>query len=133
MEVGEKNGWRRDVGQASSLSVTTTRHCAIGFCHRGFGSDCQSDLHGDNSSFNARSLAGSPETYFTSSARVGRLNPVTMQVASLIDPEPRVREGMRAWWQKRNQARLARAIEARWTKEQILEAYVNLLHLSRGT
>lgn len=53
---------------------------------------------------------------------------ISMQVASLIQARPRVRVGMQAWWQKRNQARLARALESRWTKRQILEAYLNLLY-----
>jgi penicillin-binding protein 1C len=74
-----------------------------------------------------RSVAGAFRDRFLRGRHRGA-STITMQVASLIDPEPRVREGARAWWQKRNQARLARAIEARWTKEQILEAYLNLLH-----
>lgn len=53
---------------------------------------------------------------------------ITMQLASLLRASPRTREGARAWWQKRNQIRLARALESSWTKEQILEAYLNLLH-----
>jgi penicillin-binding protein 1C len=53
---------------------------------------------------------------------------ITMQVASLLRSAPRAHEGLRAWMQKRNQVRLALALESRWTKEQILETYVNLLH-----
>lgn len=52
---------------------------------------------------------------------------ITMQVASLLRDSPRAREGLRAWAHKRNQIRLAWALEASWTKEQILEAYLNLL------
>jgi len=53
---------------------------------------------------------------------------ITMQVASLLRATPRANKGVRAWWQKREQIRMARALEGSWTKEQILEAYVNLLH-----
>lgn len=53
---------------------------------------------------------------------------ITMQVASLLRASPRAHDGVRAWLQKREQIRLARALEQRWTKQQILEAYVNLLH-----
>jgi penicillin-binding protein 1C len=74
-----------------------------------------------------RSVAGAVrDRYFR--ARPRGASTITMQVASLIQPRPRVREGAKAWWQKLGQARLAQALEARWTKEQILEAYLNLLH-----
>lgn len=53
---------------------------------------------------------------------------ITMQLASLLRTSPRSREGFSAWSQKRDQIRLARALEASWSKEQILEAYLNLLH-----
>lgn len=53
---------------------------------------------------------------------------ITMQLASLLRGSPRAREGLQAWTHKRNQIRLARALESSWTKEQILEAYLNLLH-----
>ncbi|MBM0104770.1 penicillin-binding protein 1C [Steroidobacter sp. S1-65] len=52
---------------------------------------------------------------------------ITMQVASLLRDTPRLRSGLQAWTHKRNQIRMARALEASWTKEQILEAYLNLL------
>lgn len=52
---------------------------------------------------------------------------ITMQLASLLRDSPRARGGLRAWAHKRNQIRLARALEASWSKEQILEAYLNLL------
>jgi penicillin-binding protein 1C len=51
---------------------------------------------------------------------------ITMQLAGLIDPALG-RAGARGWRQKIAQARTARAIEARWTKAQILEAWLNLL------
>ncbi len=50
---------------------------------------------------------------------------ITMQVAQLV-PQTRAADGP-AWWRKLRQMRAARAIEARWTKAQILEAYLNLL------
>jgi penicillin-binding protein 1C len=53
---------------------------------------------------------------------------ITMQVASLLRASPRAHRGARAWWQKREQIRLALALERSWTKQQILEVYVNLLH-----
>jgi penicillin-binding protein 1C len=53
---------------------------------------------------------------------------ITMQVASLLQSHVQAREGARGWRHKRNQIRLARALETRWSKQQILEAYLNLLH-----
>jgi penicillin-binding protein 1C len=50
---------------------------------------------------------------------------ITMQVAQLV-PQTRS-SGNPAWWRKICQMRAARGIEARWTKPQILEAYLNLL------
>lgn len=52
---------------------------------------------------------------------------ITMQLAGLLDPELKRGEGGRTWLQKISQARAALAIEKRWTKAQILEAYVNLV------
>lgn len=53
---------------------------------------------------------------------------ITMQVAALIDPALG-RAGQRSTVQKLAQMRAARAIEARWSKAQILEAWLNLLPL----
>ncbi len=53
---------------------------------------------------------------------------ITMQLAALIDPGI-ARAGRRGWLAKLQQARAARALEARWTKRQILEAWLNLLPL----
>jgi penicillin-binding protein 1C len=74
-----------------------------------------------------RSVAGAFRDRFLSGRNRGA-STITMQVASLIQTQPRVRSGVQAWLQKRNQARLARAIESRWTKQEILEAYLNLVH-----
>ena len=54
---------------------------------------------------------------------------LSMQLAGLLDPELALgRDGMprRSLGQKWDQALAAQALEARWTKEQILEAYLNL-------
>ena len=51
---------------------------------------------------------------------------ITMQLAAMLDPQPHER-GRRGWAAKLAQVRTAYAIEARWSKPQILEAYLNLL------
>ena len=51
---------------------------------------------------------------------------ITMQLAGLLDPALG-RSGARSPLQKLRQARAAWAIEARWSKPQILEAWLNLL------
>ena len=50
---------------------------------------------------------------------------ITMQLAAYLAPQL-ARPGSRGWWQKARQIRAAMAIERRWTKDQILEAYLNL-------
>jgi len=52
---------------------------------------------------------------------------ITMQLAGLLDPALRRRREPRGLAQKWRQMRLAWALESRWSKEQILEAYVNLV------
>ena len=74
-----------------------------------------------------RSVGGAlRDRYFRGRARGA--STITMQVASLLQSQPRSRTGIAAWRQKRDQVRLALALEARWTKDEILEAYLNLLH-----
>lgn len=51
---------------------------------------------------------------------------ITMQLAAFLDPALK-RQGPRSIRQKLWQMRAARAIEDHWTKDQILEAYLNLL------
>lgn len=51
---------------------------------------------------------------------------ISMQVAALLDPALGT-AGNRSWRQKLMQARAALALERRWTKPQILEAWLNLL------
>lgn len=52
---------------------------------------------------------------------------ITMQVAALVEPAVRAGSSDGAWFRKAAQIRMARAIEKQWTKEEILEAYLNLL------
>lgn len=69
------------------------------------------------------------------SAAVGRLtgkpargaSTVSMQLATMLDPGLRRRGGPRSPIQKWRQMRLAWALESRWTKAEILEAYLNLV------
>jgi penicillin-binding protein 1C len=66
--------------------------------------------------------------------RVGRGGPsrlrgastITMQLAGLLDPGLAARAAGRSWSQKWDQALAARELEAGWSKQQILEAYLNL-------
>jgi penicillin-binding protein 1C len=73
-----------------------------------------------------RSVIGAMRDRYLRGERRGA-STITMQVASLLRGSPRSREGVQAWSQKRNQIRLARALESSWSKDQILEAYLNLL------
>ncbi|MCC2981001.1 penicillin-binding protein 1C [Sphingomonas sp. IC4-52] len=50
---------------------------------------------------------------------------ITMQLAGFLDPEL-APPGARSWRDKLRQMRAARRLESRWTKQQILEAYLNL-------
>ncbi len=52
---------------------------------------------------------------------------ITMQVAALLDPRVRAGSSGGAWRRKIAQIRLARTLESHWSKQQILEAYLNLL------
>ncbi len=53
---------------------------------------------------------------------------ITMQTVSLIDDDGRAtRRGRRGFWSKVRQGRLAWDLEKSWSKEQILEAYLNLV------
>lgn len=53
---------------------------------------------------------------------------LSMQLAGLLDPGLRP-QGRRSWRQKWQQIRAAHALEARWNKDEILEAYLNLVPL----
>ncbi|MCC2973856.1 penicillin-binding protein 1C [Massilia sp. IC2-476] len=52
---------------------------------------------------------------------------ITMQLAGLLDAELRAAKDGRSWTQKFDQVLAAREIEAGWSKQQILEAYLNLV------
>jgi penicillin-binding protein 1C len=52
---------------------------------------------------------------------------ITMQVASLLREELRPRKGQRSIGQKWGQVKAARKLERSWTKDQILEGYLNLV------
>ena len=52
---------------------------------------------------------------------------ITMQLAGLLDAQLRATRDGRSWLQKFDQALAAREIEAGWSKQQILEAYLNLV------
>jgi len=50
---------------------------------------------------------------------------LSMQVAAFLAPDLAA-PGSRGWWEKARQMRAAWALEDRWTKDEILEAYLNL-------
>jgi len=52
---------------------------------------------------------------------------ISMQLATLLDEQRRSRRAPRGASRKLRQARLALGLEARWSKREILEAYLNLL------
>lgn len=52
---------------------------------------------------------------------------LSMQLASLLDSDLRPRTGRRGWQEKLKQVEEARTLEAEWSKEEILEAYLNLI------
>jgi len=61
-----------------------------------------------------------------SQARLRGASTITMQLAGLLDPALASRAAGRSWRQKWDQALAARELEAGWSKQQILEAYLNL-------
>ena len=54
---------------------------------------------------------------------------ITMQLAALLDADTHGHAGRRGWGQKLGQARAAQALEKHWRKDEILEAYLNLVPL----
>jgi len=52
---------------------------------------------------------------------------ITMQLAGLLDPALHAGAGGRTLGQKWDQVQAARALDAAWTKPQVLEAYLNLV------
>jgi penicillin-binding protein 1C len=60
--------------------------------------------------------------------RVRGASTITMQLAALLDPRLRASAGRRGWQDKLAQIGAALALERHWSKQQILEAYLNLAH-----
>ncbi|HYX36025.1 MAG TPA: penicillin-binding protein 1C [Oligoflexus sp.] len=52
---------------------------------------------------------------------------LTMQLAAQLNPALKAKGKFRRPWQKMQQMRAARLLEQEWTKEEILEAYLNLV------
>jgi penicillin-binding protein 1C len=52
---------------------------------------------------------------------------ITMQLAALLDPALQSSALGRSWGQKWDQVKAARALDAEWSKQQIMEAYLNLV------
>lgn len=69
--------------------------------------------------------AGFFQTVFSGYRRGGSTIP--MQLGALLDPELRARRGGRTVSQKVAQIRRGKALHGAWTKDQILEAYLNLV------
>jgi penicillin-binding protein 1C len=74
---------------------------------------------------NWTSLAGAAAGLFRSGTRGA--STITMQLAAQLDPGLQPLNLRRTPWQKWRQIRAARALEQGWSKEQILEAYLNLV------
>jgi penicillin-binding protein 1C len=71
------------------------------------------------------SLAGAFASLFRSGSRGA--STISMQVAAQLDEELLPARHRRTFWQKWQQIRGGRALERSWSKDQILEAYVNLV------
>ena len=52
---------------------------------------------------------------------------ITMQLAALLDPALQPAAKGRSWGQKWDQVKAARELDAQWTKQQIMEAYLNMV------
>jgi penicillin-binding protein 1C len=52
---------------------------------------------------------------------------ITMQLAGMLDPKLQSQRGRRSIGQKWDQIKAAREIDAHWSKDQVLEAYLNLV------
>lgn len=52
---------------------------------------------------------------------------ITMQTAAFLEQDGSIRHGRRSLWAKVRQARLAWELEKTWNKDEILEAYLNLV------
>lgn len=72
-----------------------------------------------------RAVIGALRDRLRGQARRGA-STITMQLAAQLDTSLSSRRERRGLWQKLRQMRAARAIERSWSKDQILEAYLNL-------
>jgi penicillin-binding protein 1C len=70
-----------------------------------------------------RALAGAALAALRSERRGA--STLSMQLAAQLEPGLRPRPGGRTAWQKLRQARFALVLERRWSKREILEAYLN--------
>lgn len=70
---------------------------------------------------------GAAALEFLSGAGLRGASTITMQLASFLDRSTAVKARQRTIGQKTAQIRLARDIEKRWSKDEILEAYLNLV------
>ncbi|MRX07495.1 penicillin-binding protein 1C [Pseudoduganella sp. FT25W] len=52
---------------------------------------------------------------------------ITMQLAALLDPALQSSAQGRSWGQKWDQVKAARELDAQWSKQQIMEAYLNMV------
>src|SRR3546814_3708220 len=81
---------------------------------------CSSDLHG----VDWLAIIGAVRDRIA--GRRGRgASTLTMQLAGFLSPDLAA-PGARGWLDKLRQMRAAREIEAHWSKDEILEAYLNL-------
>ncbi len=74
-----------------------------------------------------RALARSCRSNLLAHRGGGGASTITMQLAALLDPPLAPARGCKSPWQKLLQIKGALAIERRWSKRQILEAYLNLV------
>ncbi len=61
------------------------------------------------------------------SASLRGASTITMQLAALLDRELRTNKGRKSFWQKGKQALASLQMERIWSKDEILEAYLNLV------
>ncbi|MCC6765935.1 MAG: penicillin-binding protein 1C [Deltaproteobacteria bacterium] len=78
----------------------------------------------DHHGIDVRALAGAALGRFAGRATRGA-STITMQLAALLDPALAPPRGGRTFTQKLRQMRAALAIERHWSKNEILEAYLN--------
>ncbi|MGH8517640.1 MAG: biosynthetic peptidoglycan transglycosylase, partial [Panacagrimonas sp.] len=72
-----------------------------------------------------RAIGRTAAAYF-SGAKARGASTLSMQMAAMLDPELTPENNRRSMAQKLMQLRAALRLEERWTKDQILEAYLNL-------